>query len=99
LERAGLLLGGWLLHDHRWRQFVVTELSNPLAVNPLKYGSSEVDPDPVVALIKLRNEVYALNRNTIEVFDNVGGELFPFHVLMERKFKKVLSERTLLHLH
>jgi hypothetical protein len=57
---------------------IVTELSNPLAVNPLKYGSSEVDPDPVVALLKLRNEVYALNRNTIEVFDNVGGELFPF---------------------
>lgn len=57
---------------------VVTELSNPLAVNPLKYGSSEADPDPVVALLKLRNEVYALNRNTVEVFDNVGGEFFPF---------------------
>jgi hypothetical protein len=57
---------------------VVTELSNPLSVNPLKYGSSEVDPDPVVALLKLRNEVYALNRNTVEVFDNTGGELFPF---------------------
>jgi hypothetical protein len=57
---------------------VVTELTDPLQVNPLKYGSSEIDPDPVVALIKLRNEVYALNRNTIEVFDNVGGELFPF---------------------
>lgn len=57
---------------------VVTELSDPLQVNPLKYGSSEVDPDPVVALLKLRNEVYALNRNTIEVFDNVGGTLFPF---------------------
>jgi hypothetical protein len=57
---------------------VVTELTNPLLVNPLKYGSSEADPDPVVALLKLRNEVYALNRNTIEVFDNVGGDLFPF---------------------
>jgi hypothetical protein len=57
---------------------IVTELTDPLVVNPLKYGSSEVDPDPVVALLKLRNEVYALNRNTIEVFDNVGGELFPF---------------------
>lgn len=57
---------------------IVTELNNPLDVNPLKYGSSEIDPDPVVALIKLRNEVYALNRNTIEVFDNVGGDLFPF---------------------
>jgi hypothetical protein len=57
---------------------IVTELTDPLQVNPLKYGSSEVDPDPVVALIKLRNEIYALNSNTIEVFDNVGGELFPF---------------------
>ena len=57
---------------------IVTELNDPTQVNPLKYGSSEVDPDPVVALLKLRNEIYALNRNTIEVFDNVGGELFPF---------------------
>ena len=57
---------------------IVTELNDPTQVNPLKYGSSEVDPDPVVALLKLRNEVYALNRNTIEVFDNVGGTLFPF---------------------
>jgi len=57
---------------------VVTELSDPTQVNPLKYGSSEVDPDPVVALLKLRNAVYALNRHTIEVFDNVGGDLFPF---------------------
>ena len=57
---------------------IVTELNDPTQVNPLKYGSSEVDPDPVVALLKLRNEIYALNSNTIEVFDNVGGELFPF---------------------
>lgn len=57
---------------------VVTELNNPYAVNPLKYGSAEADPDPVIALLKLRNEVYALNRQTIEVFDNVGGDLFPF---------------------
>jgi len=57
---------------------VVTELSDPTQVNPLKYGSSEVDPDPIVGLLKLRNEVYALNRNTIEVFDNVGGDFFPF---------------------
>jgi len=57
---------------------IVTELTDPTQVNPLKYGSSEVDPDPVVGLVKLRNEVYALNRHTIEVFDNVGGEYFPF---------------------
>jgi hypothetical protein len=32
-----------------------------------------------VAVIKLRNEIYAINANTIEVFDNVGGEFFPFN--------------------
>lgn len=57
---------------------IVTELNDPTSVNPLKYGSSEVDPDPVLGLFKLRNEVYALNRNTIEQFNNIGGPLFPF---------------------
>lgn len=57
---------------------VVTELADPTAVDPLKYGSSEVDPDEVKGLLKLRNEVYALNRYTIEAFDNVGGTAFPF---------------------
>jgi Phage stabilisation protein len=57
---------------------VVTELTDPTQVNPLKYGSSEVDPDPVVALKKLRGEVYAVNRHTVEIFSNVGGEGFPF---------------------
>lgn len=60
-------------------QFILsTELNDPLTVNPLKYGSSEIDPDPLVALVKLRNEVYAVNRYTIEVFNNVGGSGFPF---------------------
>ena len=67
---------------------VVTDLSNPYAVNPLKYGSSEADPDPIVALLKLRNEVYALNRNTIEVFDNVGGDLFPFQRIEGAQIEK-----------
>ncbi|WP_151687287.1 packaged DNA stabilization protein [Acinetobacter nosocomialis] len=57
---------------------IITELKDPFQVNPLKYGSSEVDPDPINALFKLRNEVYALNRYTIEVFSNTGGENFPF---------------------
>lgn len=74
--------------DHIWidgyfmatdgENLVVTELGDPFSVNPLKYGSSEVDPDRVLALKKLRNEAYALNRHTIEAFQNVGGSGFPF---------------------
>lgn len=57
---------------------VITELGDPFSVSNLKYGSSEIDPDPVVGLLKLNNEVYAINRYTIEAFYNKGGNLFPF---------------------
>ena len=67
---------------------VITDLADPFAVNPLKYGSSEADPDPINALLKLRNEVYALNRNTIEVFDNVGTTGFPFQRIAGAQIQK-----------
>lgn len=57
---------------------IVTELNDPYSVDPLKYGSSEADPDPVIALLKVRNEIKALNRYTVESFQNVGGSGFPF---------------------
>lgn len=56
----------------------VTELNDPYAVDPLKYGSSEVDPDPIEGFRKVRGEAYFLNRNTIENMQNVGGNGFPF---------------------
>lgn len=57
---------------------VVTELLDPTQIDPLKYGSSEESPDPVTGLMKLHGEVYALNRETIEVFTNAGGTGFPY---------------------
>jgi len=57
---------------------VVTELNNPLQVDPAKYGASEVDPDPVLGIIRIAGEVFTLNRYTIEAFENVGGSGFPF---------------------
>lgn len=58
---------------------VVADLADPTSVNPLRYGSSEADPDPIMALFKARaGEVYAVNRYTIELMNNVGGNLFPF---------------------
>lgn len=61
---------------------LVAELSDPYSVKPLKYGTAEADPDPIVGLIVLRDsgEVYALGRYTIQVFGNVGGTGFPFAV-------------------
>lgn len=68
--------GYWMTTDGEY--LVVTELNDPTAVDPLKYGSSEADPDPVLGLIKVHNEIYAANRYTIENFQNRGGTGFPF---------------------
>ncbi len=67
---------------------VVTELNDPFAVNPLKYGSSEADPDPIKGILKIRGEVFAMNRHTIEVFDNIGGDLFPFQRIEGAQIQK-----------
>lgn len=60
---------------------VVTELNDPMAVDPLKYGSSEESPDPVTGLEHMHGEVYAFNRYTTQVFQNVGGNGFPFQTV------------------
>lgn len=57
---------------------VQTELNDPTQVDPLKYGSSEYDPDKVVRLLKYKNELVAVNRYTIEFFQDVGGSGFAF---------------------
>jgi hypothetical protein len=57
---------------------VVTELSDPTVVKPLKYGSAESDPDPITGLIRINNEAAVLNRYTIQFLDNQGGTGFPF---------------------
>jgi hypothetical protein len=59
---------------------VVTQLSDPTAVDPLKYGSAEADPDMVTGLVRLRNELYATGQDTIQVLYYVGGSGFPFAV-------------------
>lgn len=57
---------------------VVTQLNDPGAVDPLKYGSAEEDPDMVVGLIKVANEAHVCGRYTIQVFGNAGTSGFPF---------------------
>lgn len=57
---------------------VVTNLLDPASIDPLKYGSAEEDPDPVTGLVKFREELYVLGRYTVQVFENVGGTVFPF---------------------
>lgn len=57
---------------------VQTELADPTSIEATKYGSSEADPDPIQGLRKIIREMYAVNRFTIEAFENVGGTGFAF---------------------
>ena len=67
---------------------IVTDLSDPTSIDPTKYGSSEIDPDEIVALMKIRNEPHAVNRYTIEVFRNIGGTGFPFQRISGAQIQK-----------
>lgn len=57
---------------------VVTELNDPSSVDPLKYGSAETVPDPLVGVDTLREELVAVGRYSLQFFRNVGGNGFPF---------------------
>lgn len=56
---------------------IATDINDPTAINPTKYGAAESDPDMVTGLLKIRNELAALGQNTIEFFNYTGGSGFP----------------------
>lgn len=69
-------------------KILVTELNDPTSIVNGKYDSGVSDPDRVVALKRMRNEVYSVNRNSIEAFSNVGGNGFPFARIEGAKIPK-----------
>lgn len=73
---ARFIAGYWLVTDGT--AAAVTDLTDPTSVNPLRYGSAEADPDPILAVGESRNEAYLFGRHTIQVSQNVGGDNYPF---------------------
>jgi hypothetical protein len=61
---------------------------DPDLINPFSFGSSEIDPDPIVRLLVHRKELHAINRHTIEVFQTVGGLGFPL-----QRIENAVTER------
>lgn len=94
IVKDGVWLGGYFVSTDG--VFIIaTDITNPLSVNPLKYGTAESDPDDIRSLARLRNEIYALGRHTIEVFENVGGTAFPFQRIQSAQVMKgVLGQFT-----
>lgn len=60
----------------------------PTSYSVNRFLGSDIDPDPIIGVFNLRNELYALNRNTIELFDNLGGSGFPFQRIEGAQIQK-----------
>lgn len=57
---------------------VALDIADPYSVNPLKYGSAEKDPDPIYRISRVHGELCVIGRHTIEFFDTIATEGFPF---------------------
>ena len=60
------------------KKFIVSAINDGLNWNALDFGSAEADPDPIVAPIVFKNQLFIGGTQTIEAFQNVGGVDFPF---------------------
>jgi hypothetical protein len=79
--------GRFMLTDGE--RLFLTDIGNPLVIGAFAFEEPIADPDPVTSLLRLRNEVYAINRFTMEVYDNLGTAVpFPFGVIQGAQVQK-----------
>ena len=58
--------------------FFNSALNDPFTYDALDFGTAEINPDLIVALHVNHNELFVGGENTFELFQNVGGDGFPF---------------------
>jgi hypothetical protein len=58
--------------------FFVSNLNQPDVIDPLDFGTAEINPDKIIAGHVNHNELYICGEETIELFQNIGGSGFPF---------------------
>jgi hypothetical protein len=79
--------GRFMLTDGE--RLFLTDIGDPLVIGAFAFEEPIADPDPVTSLLRLRNEVYAINRFTMEVYDNLGTAVpFPFGVIQGAQVQK-----------
>lgn len=79
--------GRFMLTDGE--RLFVTNVGDPFTIGAFAFEEPIADPDPVTSLLRLRNEVYAINRFTMEVYDNLGNaNPFPFGVIQGAQIQK-----------
>jgi hypothetical protein len=79
--------GRFMLTDGE--RLFLTNIGDPFTIGAFAFEEPIADPDPVTSLLRLRNEVYAINRFTMEVYDNLGNaNPFPFGVIQGAQIQK-----------
>lgn len=73
----GLWINGYFVSTDGDKMYS-TDIGDPTSINPDNFASAVVDPDPLKKLLKVRNEINAVGRYSIEVFRDVAKDDFPF---------------------
>ena len=60
------------------KKFIVSSLNDGMSYNALDFGTAEADPDDIVAPMVLNNQLFVGGTETLEAFQNIGGDEFPF---------------------
>jgi len=79
--------GRYMLTDGE--RLFLTDIGDPFVIGAFAFEEPIADPDPVTSLLRLRNEVYAINRYTMEVYDNLGTAVpFPYGTISGAQVQK-----------
>lgn len=73
--------------------FFNSELNDPANIDPLDFGTAEINPDKIVAAHVNHNELFILGEDTIEIFQSVGGSGFPFQRIPGANIQKGLHAK------
>ena len=78
IPQSVVFIDGYYVFSTDEKKLIASDLNDPTSIDPLVFGSAETDPDEIVCVKSIRNLLYAVGRNTLEEFANVGAGVFPF---------------------
>lgn len=73
--------------------FFNSALNDPFSYDALDFGTAEINPDKITALHVNHNELFVCGEETIELFQNIGGNGFPFQRIPGANIQKGVYAR------
>lgn len=71
-------IDGYFVFTTDQKKFIVSALNDGLTYDALDFGSAESSPDGVVVPFVQNNQLFVGGEFTVEAFQNIGGNEFPF---------------------